>query len=249
MEIFSYKCQCLYTVCYLIDDVSKYNTSSNNNNDSNTSFSYNTNVQNNNQQQQQPQEFNESVNRALDQTKDNINRSIDESKKQIPHYNNIVNSYQEQTLQAVKEITENYIESQKTIIRSIHSAWGPYQQNFNTSINTWNSPEVVANAYSRLVSTYADNAVTYLRTTNNIIFSNMESMKSVMQHAKDRSKQIFNQNVNAAKTFEQNSKDIVAAAQDANTRFNASVNNNSSGSNTNKTTTGKTSTSTSTSAA
>ena len=67
-------------------------------------------------------------------------------------------------------------------------------------------------------------------------------MKSVMQHAKDNSKQIFNQNVNAAKTFEQNSKDIVAAAQDANTRFNASVNNNSSGSNTNKTTTGKTST-------
>src|SRR4051794_33165252 len=114
------------------------NTSTNNNDDINTnsnnnkaSFSYNTNVQNNNQQQQ---DVNESVNRALDQTKDNINRSIDESKKQIPHYNNIVNSYQEQTLQAVKEITENYIESQKTIIRSIHSAWGPYQQNFNTTV-------------------------------------------------------------------------------------------------------------------
>ncbi len=227
-------------------DVSKYNTSSNNNKDSNTSFSYNTNTQNNNQQQQ---DVNESVNRALDQTKDNINRSIEESRNQIPHYNNIVNSYQEQTLQAVKEISENYIESQKSIINSFQSAWRPFNQNINTNINSWNTPETVANAYSRLVSTYADNAVTYLRTTNNIIFSNIESMKSVMQHAKDNSKQIFNQNVNAAKTFEQNSKDIVAAAQDANTRFNASVNNNSSGSNTNKTTTGKTSTSTSTSAA
>ena len=48
---------------------------------------------NNNQQ-----DVNESVNRALDQTKDNINRSIEESGNQIPHYNNIVNSYQEQTL-------------------------------------------------------------------------------------------------------------------------------------------------------
>src|SRR3954447_6101466 len=159
------------------------NTSTNKNDDINTnsnnnkaSFSYNTNIQNNNQQQ----DVNESVNRALDQTKDNINRSIDESKKQIPHYNNIVNSYQEQTLQAVKEISENYIESQKTIIRSIHSAWGPYQQNFNTSINTWNSPEAVANAYSRFVSNVADNTVTYLRTTNNLVFSNIESMKSVM---------------------------------------------------------------------
>ena len=74
--------------------MSKYNTiSSNSNKDSNTSFSYNTNTQNNNQQ-----DVNESVNRALDQTKDNINRSIEESRNQIPHYNNIVNSYQEQTL-------------------------------------------------------------------------------------------------------------------------------------------------------
>jgi hypothetical protein len=219
--------------------VSKYNnTSSNNNKDSNTNFSYNTNVQNNNQQQQ---DVNESVNRSLDQTKDNINRSIEESRNQIPHYNNIVNSYQEQTLQAVKEITENYIESQKSIINSFQSSWRPYQQNFNTSINTWNSPEAVANAYSRLVSTYADNAVNYLRTTNNIIFSNMESMKSVMQHAKDNSKQIFNQNVNAAKTFEQNSKELTAAAQDASSRFNASINNNSGSSNTvYKTTTGTT---------
>ena len=74
--------------------MSKYNTiSSNSNKDSNTSFSYNTNTQNNKQQ-----DVNESVNRALDQTKDNINRSIEESGNQIPHYNNIVNSYQEQTL-------------------------------------------------------------------------------------------------------------------------------------------------------
>ena len=86
--------------------MSKYNTSLNN---SNTEFSYNTNNDN--------QDFSQSVNRSLDQTKDNINRSIDESKKQIPHYNDIVNSYQEQSLQAVKEITENYIESQKSIIR------------------------------------------------------------------------------------------------------------------------------------
>ncbi|HXS60346.1 MAG TPA: hypothetical protein VN703_05990, partial [Candidatus Sulfopaludibacter sp.] len=165
--------------------------------------------------------------------KDNINRSIEESRNQIPQYNNIVNSYQEQTSQAVKEITENYIESQKTIIRSIQSAWSPYQRNFNTSINTWNSPEAVANAYSRFVSNVADNTVTYLRTTNNIIFSNMDTMKSVMQQAKDSSKQIFNQNVNVAKTIEQNTRDVAQAAQDANTRFNTSVNNSGSGSSSN----------------
>src|SRR3954470_15653927 len=223
-------------------DVSKYNntSSSNNSKDSNTSFSYNTNVQNNNQQQQ---DVNESVNRALDQTKDNINRSIDESKKQIPHYNNIVNSYQEQTLQAVKEITENYIESQKTIIRSIHSAWGPSQQNFNTSINTWNSPEAVANTYSRLVSTYADNAVTYLRTTNNLVFASLDAYKTTMQHAKENTKQIFDINTKTAKTFEQNSRELTRAAQDSASRFNASINNSNSGSGRNNIGTSSTTTS------
>ena len=180
------------------------NTSANNNDDINTnsnnnkaSFSYNTNTQNNNPQQQQ--DFNESVNRSLDQTKDNINRSIEESRNQIPQYNNIVNSYQEQTLQAVKEMTENYIESQKTIIKSIQSAWSPYQQNFNTSINTWNSPEAAANAYSRFVSNVADNTVTYLRTTNNLVFASLDAYKTTMEHAKENTKQIFDINTKTAK--------------------------------------------------
>ena len=162
--------------------MNKYNnlSSSNNNNDSNTNFSSNTNSQNNNQQQQQ-QDFTDSINRSLDQTKDNINKSIEESRNQIPQYNNIVNSYQEQTLQAAKEISENFIEFQKTIIRSIQSAWGPYQRNFSNTINSWNSPKTVANAYSRFVNNVADNAVAAIRTTNNIMFSNLDSMKSVMQ--------------------------------------------------------------------
>src|SRR6476619_1358610 len=203
-----------------IDNTSNFNS---------TGFSSNTNIQNNNQQ-----DVNESVNRALDQTKDNINRSIEESKNQIHKYNTIVNSYQEQTLQAVKEITENYIESQKEIIKSFQSAWGPYQQNFNTSINTWNSPEAVANAYSRFVSNVADNTVAYLRTTNNLVFASLDAYKTTMQHAKENSKQIFDLNTKAAKTFEQNSREVTkAAAQDSDSRFNASVNSGSGNGNNN----------------
>src|SRR3954463_16286240 len=215
--------------------MSKNTTSSNN-----TSFSYNVNNQNN------QQDVNESVNRSLDQTKDNINRSIEESRRQIPQYNNIVNSYQEQTLQAVKEITENYIESQKEIINSFQSAWGPYQQNVNTTVNSWNSPESVANAYSRFVSNVADNTVTYLRTTNNLVFASLDAYKTTMQHAKENTKQILDINTKTAKTFEQNTIEVARAAQDANSRFNTSVNSGSGSSNTSGTTT---TTSTSTSAA
>ena len=59
----------------------------------------------------------------------------------------------------------------------------------------------------------------------------MDTMKSVMQQAKDNSKHLFNQNVNAAKTFEQNSKELTrAVAQDTSSKFNTSINNSDSGS-------------------
>src|SRR6476646_7290240 len=203
------------------------NTTSNNN----TGFSYNVNNQNN------QQDFNESVNRSLDQTKDNINRSIDESRKQIPRFNDIVNNYQEQALQSTKEISENYIESQKSLISSFHSAWAPYQRNVSITVNSWNSPEAVANAYSRWVSNVADNTVAALRTTNNLVFASFDAYKTTMQHAKENTKQIFDINSKTAQTIEQNTREVARAVQDANSRFNASVNSGSGSSNTGTSTT------------
>jgi hypothetical protein len=81
-----------------------------------------------------------------------------------------------------------------------------YQRNFSTTVNRWNSPDAVANAYSRFASNVADNTVTAMRTTDNMIFSNLDSWKSTLQQAKDNSKQIFNLNSNTAKTFEQNAR-------------------------------------------
>ncbi len=186
------------------------------NNTNNTEYSYNSNNQNNSN------DFKESVNRSLDETKDNIKRSIDESKNQIPRYNTIVNNYQEQTLQTAKEISENYIESQKSIINSLQSAWKPYNESYNGMVTSFASPDSMVKAYSRFVSNIADNAVSAMRLTNNMIFSNLDSWKTGLQQAKDNSRHIFNQNVNAAKTFEHNSKDVAAAAvKDANTDVNA----------------------------
>jgi hypothetical protein len=216
-------------------------TYDNSSNIKSTGSLYDTNIQNNNQQI-----FADSINRSLDQTKENISKSIAESQSQIPHYNTIINNYQEQSLQTAKEISENFIESQKSIINSIQSAWIPFKQNFNTTSNSrCISPEAVANVYSRFVSTVTDNTVSALRTTNNIIFSSLDSWKSTLQQAKDNSKHLFDLNSKAAKTFEQNAREVRAAVQDISSRFNASINNNiNSGSNTNSPTNGISSTTT-----
>ncbi len=65
-----------------------------------------------------------------------------------------------------------------------------------------------------------------MRVANNMIFSNLDSWKSGLQQAKDNSRHIFNQNVNAAKTFEHNSREINSAVKDVNANVNDATNNN-----------------------
>src|SRR5215212_1862266 len=126
--------------------------STNNNNNNNAIYSKYSYENNNNQNNN---DINESINRSLDQTKDNINRSIDESRNQIPRYNNIVNIYQEQSLQTAKEISEEYIESQKAVINSLQSAWRPYSESFNGMVSSFASPDSMTKAYTKCVSSFA----------------------------------------------------------------------------------------------
>jgi hypothetical protein len=185
------------------------------------SYSYNTNNQNNNFNNN-AQDIKESVNRSLDEAKDNIKRSIDESKNQIPKYNNIVNSYQEQSLQTAREISEEFIDSQKEIISSLQSAWRPISENYSSIFTSFTSPDTIAKAYSRFVSNVADNTVSAVKLTNNVIFSNLDSVKSVLQQAKDNSKHLSSLSVNTTKAFEQNSRQLAAAAA-ANSNANVST--------------------------
>ena len=126
----------------------------------------------------------------------------------------MVNSYQEQSLQTAREVSEVYIDSQKEIISSLQSAWS-HNENYSSIFTRFASPDSIAKAYTRFVSNVADNTVSAIRLTNNIIFSNLDSWKSVMQQAKDNSKHLSNLSVNTAKTFEQNSRQLTAAAKDA----------------------------------
>jgi hypothetical protein len=82
-------------------------------------------------------------------------------------------------------------------------------------VTSFSSPDAVVKAYTRFVSNVADNTVSAIRLTNNVIFSNLDSWKSVMRQAKDNSKHLSNLGVNTAKTFEQNSRQLTSAAKDA----------------------------------
>ncbi len=156
----------------------------------------------------------QSVNQSLDETKYNIKKSIDESRNQIPRINNIVNSYQEESLQTVREISDEYIDSQKQVVNSLQSLWRPYNEIVNGFVTNFFSPDAAAKAYSRFVSNVADNTVSAVRLSNNVIFSTLESWRPALKQAKDISRHISNTGVNTARTFEQNSRQLVEDVND-----------------------------------
>ena len=172
-------------------------------------------------------DFQESVNQSFDETKDNIKKSIDESKKQIPRINDIVNSYQEQSLQTTKEISEEYIDSQKQVVNSLQSVWRPYNEIYTGLVTNFFSPEAAVSAYTRFVSNVADNTVSTIRLSNNVIFSTLDTWRPLLQQTKDVSRHISNMGVNTARVFEQKSRQLAAEVKDAaaaSSNVNASTN-------------------------
>ena len=159
------------------------------------------------QQQQQQQ----AVDKAIDETKDNIRRAADEARKDIPRYTQAVNEYHEHTIQVTVEMTNYYLESQKEIINSFQSAWVPaIERTYAAFWNYWMSPRTLTDIYARTVSNIADNTIATTRLVNNAIFSNLEVFKTSIHVTRYNLKEFSRIGVNAARTFEQTSRDTTA---------------------------------------
>src|SRR5215216_7225039 len=92
------------------------------------------------------------INKAFDETKNNIRRTTDEARKDIPQYTQIVNEYQEETIQAARQMADNYLESQREIINSFQSALVPEIETANRpDKSNWTSPRNVTEQHARLV--------------------------------------------------------------------------------------------------
>jgi hypothetical protein len=156
--------------------------------------------------QQQVQQ--KDINKALDETKNIIRRTTDEARKDIPRYTQIVNEYQEETIQAARQMADNYLECQREIINSIQSACVPQIEAANRAVTSnWTSPRHVTEHYARLVSAFADNTIAVTKLVNNAVFANLEAFKTSVQTARDNVKEFARIGVNSTRTLEQASRD------------------------------------------
>jgi hypothetical protein len=157
----------------------------------------------------------EIINITLDETKSTVKKTTDEAIKEIPRYTKAVTDYQEESIQAAKEIADNFLESQKEIIHSVQSLWIPYVENVQNSYwSYWTSPKRATENYARAVSNITDSTIASTRLANNVLYATMEAWKTSIQHARDNTKEFSRLNANFAKTFENVAKDSLRDLSD-----------------------------------
>lgn len=156
------------------------------------------------------EENTQSLNQVFDESKKSIERNINEAKNQIPLYTKSINEVQEQAVQATRDIAENYLDYQKQTIDSFQSIAKPYFENANNQL--WNNQDLFRKypeIYSKIANNYAENTVAITRVMNNIAFSNVEIVKTVINNTKEQSKQfaeIGKRNARVYESFERDNK-------------------------------------------
>ncbi|MDW0174068.1 MAG: hypothetical protein QOK56_08545 [Nitrososphaeraceae archaeon] len=150
----------------------------------------------------------ETFNVPLDETKSTVKKTTNEALNEIPRYTKAVKEYQEETIQAMKDIADNFLESQKEVIRSMRTLWEPYNENVqNSYASHWVSPQTITENYARAVSNITDSLIAATRLWNNILFASMDAWKNSMQHARDNAIEFSRLSTNVANTYENTARE------------------------------------------
>jgi len=162
------------------------------------------------QQQVVAQDFQHTLHRSLDETKENVNKSIDEARTQIPRFTHVVTNYQEQVLQSTGKMVEDYVEAQKSVMNAVFNSANPYYENANRVFSYWFSPRVSAEIYARLVSNIVENVSALARIGNDILFGNIEALGNDFERAQRHTKEFTRINADTAKAIENTARETAA---------------------------------------
>ena len=160
----------------------------------------------------------DSINKALDEARDNIKKTATEAKKDISAYAEQFATLQERAIDSARDIAEGYIELQREMFNSFNQfVWtNPYMENFENRTPTAN-PEVFSlprtEVYTntiRMVQVYTrtvvDNYITTTRLANKAAFTHAELINTSLQQVGNHAREYSRMGINAAKNFHEGSK-------------------------------------------
>jgi hypothetical protein len=159
-------------------------------------------------------EVREDINISLDETKSSVRKTTEEAKKQVPQFTKAINEYQEESIEATRDIAENFLDSQKQVINSYQSLWVPYMENVqNTYWSYWASPDRMTEKYTRAVSNITDSTIAATRLANNFMFASMEAWRTTMQHARNNAIEFSRLSSNYARAYQNAARDSLTDYQ------------------------------------
>jgi F0F1-type ATP synthase membrane subunit b/b' len=94
------------------------------------------------------------INRTFDEAKENTRRAVQEAERELPRYMQIVTTNQEQSVGAVRDTIENYLDSQREVTNFIQSFWKSYIDNV-----LWTPTRKAIENYAASVSNTTDATV------------------------------------------------------------------------------------------
>jgi hypothetical protein len=171
----------------------------------------------------------DSINKALDEARDNIKKTATEAKKDISAYAEQFTTLQERAIDSARDMAEGYIELQREIFNSFNQfMWtNPYLQNDENRSRTA-FPEVIslprAEVYTntiRIVQVYTrtvvDNYITTTRLANKAAFTHAELINTSLQQVGNHAREYSRIGINAAKNFHETASEVakigISAAQ------------------------------------
>jgi hypothetical protein len=137
------------------------------------------------------------INRTFDEAKANTRRAVEEAERELPRYMQIVTTNQEQSVGAVRDTIENYLDSQREITNFVQSFWKSYIDNV-----LWTPTRRTIENYAAAVSNTTDATVAAIRIYNNIIYANAEAVRLSLEYNRDNAREISRVFVNTAKQLE-----------------------------------------------
>ena len=137
------------------------------------------------------------INRTFDEAKENTRRAVQEAERELPRYMQIVTTNQEQSVGAVRDTIENYLDSQREITNFIQSFWKSYIDNV-----LWTPTRRTIENYAAAVSNTTDATVAAIRIYNNIIYANAEAVRLSLEYNRDNAREMSRVFVNTAKQLE-----------------------------------------------
>ena len=167
----------LYIYMSAKENTTKFNKDNNN---------YNERTTNTLNQQQ------DAINKTLDNVLNNVKRTTDEATREIPQYSQRIAEYQEQTIQTIRDIASDCIESQKQVIGSFQSQ---VERNTNGVWDFYN-PQRIAENHAVMVNNFTSYLLNTSNLINNALASNMRVYNTALEQTRDNLKACAKTNTN-----------------------------------------------------